>query len=103
MLHHESIRDMLLAHLLLAVGIALFIYALYAVMHGERFDALEAAGGGLMALGGCMDPRKYVADCLSFPMSFIEPSGRDTRITVAAGYLGLLLWTIGLGGNWFWT
>ncbi|CAM3937746.1 hypothetical protein [Roseateles saccharophilus] len=96
-----SIAEYLLCGLCLASAIACFLYAGHAWADDAPFDALESAGGGLLLLGGSVDPVRHVVDTLTFPWHANEPAGRDTWITRVAAGLGLLLWLAGLAGNWF--
>lgn len=94
-----SVTEYLLCGLCLGGAIVCLIVAGHAWAVGEIYDALEAAGGALLLLGGCVDPVGYVVDTLTWPWQATEPTGRDTWITRTAAGLGLLLWLAGLAGN----
>ena len=95
-----DISEMLLSGLFIAAGISYLIFAGYSYFTDEPFDALEGAGLSLLLLGGSVDPRKYLLDCLSFPFPFAERAGRDTRVTMVAAGLGLAMWVSGVVLNW---
>lgn len=95
-----SITEFVLCGLFLGGGICFFIYAGHALVTGEAFDALEGAGLGLLLLGGSVDPKKYLIDCVTFPFTFVESAGRDTRLTMLAAGMGLAMWLGGVAGNW---
>jgi hypothetical protein len=95
-----SIAEFLLAALCFASSISFFIWAGHSLAMSEPFDATEGLGAGLMLLSGCADPKKHVADCLTFPFSWAERAGRDTPLTVFAGYLGLAIWLAGWCLGW---
>lgn len=96
-----SVTEYALCGLCLGGAVICFIAAGHAWAGDEAFDALEAAGGGLLLLGGALDPVRYVVDTLTFLWRATAPAGRDTWITRAAAGLGALLWLAGLVGNWF--
>ena len=95
-----SIAEFVLCGLFLGGAICFFIYAGYSFAHEEPFDASEGAGLGLLLLGGSTDPKKYLVDCITFPLTFLESAGRDTSITITSALLGTALWLLGLAGNW---
>ena len=95
-----SITEFILCGALIGVSMCYFLYAIYELFQDKNLSAIEYAGIGLFALGSRVDPLKYFMDYLTFPMSFIERSGRDTWTTKIATILGLLLWLVGFGGNW---
>ena len=95
-----SITEYVLCGLFLGGAIVCFIVAGHAWAGDASFDALEAAGGGLLLLGGGVDPVRYVVDTLTFPWHATEPAGRDTWLTRTAAGLGLTLWLGGVAGNW---
>ncbi len=95
-----SITEYLLCGLCLGGAAVCFIVAGHAWADDEAFDAFEASGGGLLLLGGALDPVRYVVDMLGFPWRTPEPAGRDTWITRGAAGLGAALWLAGLAGNW---
>ena len=94
-----SVTEYVLCGLSLGGAIVCFIVAGHAWAGDASFDALEAAGGGLLLLGGCVDPVRYVVDTLTWPWHIGEPAGRDTWITRLAAGLGLALWLAGAIGN----
>jgi hypothetical protein len=96
-----SISEFVMCGLFLGGALCFFIYAGHAFSSDEPYDALEGAGLGLLLLGGSTDPKKYVIDCVTFPVTFMESSGRDTGLTVFAALLGTALWLTGLACNWF--
>lgn len=67
----------------------------------ENFTAAEGVGLALMLLGGGVHPKRYVLDCLTFPFSLLEHSGRETPLTVFAAGAGLALWLVGAAGNYW--
>lgn len=95
-----SVTEYVLCGFFLAGAIVCFIHAGHAWAGDEGFDALEATGGGLLLLGGCVDPVRHVVDTLTFPWRATEPAGRDTWITRIAAGLGLAMWLGGVAGNW---
>lgn len=94
-----SVTEYLLCGLCLGAAAVCFIAAGHAWSQGEGFDALETGGGGLLLLGGCVDPVRYVVDTLTWPWHLTEPAGRDTWVTRVAAVLGLAMWLAGLAGN----
>lgn len=96
-----DITELLLCGFFIAGAISCLIWAGASLCDDESFTATEAAGLSLMLLGGCAHPKKYLFDCLSFPLSFIDHSGRETPVTVFAAGAGLVLWLAGLAGNHF--
>ena len=95
-----SISEFVLCGLFLGGAICFFIYAGHSLFDDRHYDALEGAGLGFLLLGGSTDPQKYIIDCVTFPLTFIETSGRDTSLTILAALLGTTLWLAGLAGNW---
>jgi len=91
--------EFLLCGLFIAASGVSLVWAGASFYRGEPFSALEGAGLGLMFLGGGASPKHYLLDCLTFPLSFIEGTGRETPTTVLAAGAGLLLWLAGLAGN----
>jgi hypothetical protein len=51
---------------------------------------------------GCRTPKKYIYDCLSFPLSFVERAGRDTPLTVIAAYTGFVVSLGAAFAEWWW-
>ena len=96
-----SISEFVLCGLFLGGAICFFIYAGYSFYNEQTYDAMEGTGLGLLLLGGSTDPKKYLIDCVTFPATLIESSGRDTSLTILAALLGTGLWLAGLAGNWF--
>lgn len=96
-----SITEFLLCGLFIAGALCHFIYAGYALFNDENFLSVEAAGVALMLLGGCIDPKKYIVDCVTYPFTFVERAGRDTPITLMAAGLGFAMWLTGwVGHRW---
>ena len=95
-----SISEFVLCGFFLGGAICFFIYAGHSLFEDRRCDALEGAGLGLLLLDGSTDPQKYIIDCVTFPVTFIQSSGRDTSLTILAALLGTALWLAGLAGNW---
>jgi hypothetical protein len=96
-----SIGEFVLCGLFVGSAVCFFIYAGHALWISETFDASEGAGLGLLLLGGSVDPKKYLMDCATFPFTFVERAGRDTRLTMVAAAIGLLLWLVGVAGNYW--
>lgn len=90
-----SLTEFLLCGLFIAGALCHFIYAGYAFFQDSKALAVEASGVGLMLLGGCIDPKKYIIDCVTYPFSFVERAGRDTPITMLAVGLGFVMWLTG--------
>jgi len=95
-----SVTEYVLCGLFMGIAVICFIYAGYAWANDAPFDALEAGGGGLLLLGGCVDPVGYVVDTLTFPWRESDPAGRDTWVTRSAAGLGLAMGIVGFVGNW---
>lgn len=95
-----SVTEYVLCGLFLGGAVVCFIVAGHAWVSDETCDAMEAAGGGLLLLGGAPDPVRHVVDTLSFPWRATEPAGRGTQLTRAGAGLGVLLWLAGFAGNW---
>ena len=94
-----DISEFLLCGIFIAAAAASLVWAGASLYLGDKFTATEGAGLALMFLGGGAHPKQYVLDCLTFPFSFIENSGRETPVTVFAAFMGLALWIVGLVGN----
>jgi hypothetical protein len=95
-----SITEYILCGLFLGGTVVCLIVAGHAWANDATSDALEAAGMGLLLLGGSVDPVRHVVDMFTFLWRRTEPAGRDTRLTRTAAGLGLLLWLAGVAGNW---
>ena len=61
-----DVFELLLCGLFVAAAVSYLIYAGYAYVNDEPFDAMEGAGLSLLLFGGSVDPKKYVIDCLNF-------------------------------------
>lgn len=94
-----DIVEFLLCGLFIAAAGSCLVWGGASLYRGEHFSALEGAGLALMFLGGGASPKQYLMDCLTFPFSFVEGSGRETPLTVFAAGAGLALWLLGLAGN----
>jgi hypothetical protein len=95
-----SITEFFLAALCFAAAVSAFIYGGHQLAISEPYSAIEWFGGGLALLAGCADPIKYCVDCVTFPFSIGEPAGRDTPITLVAGYIGMIIWLAGIAYSW---
>lgn len=86
-----TVSEYILAWLFLGGAVCFFIFAAHSVATNVPFDAAEGFGACLMLLGGAPDPKKYIVDCLTFPLSFVERAGRETPLTVIAAYSGFAI------------
>lgn len=96
-----SIVELLLGGLLIAMAAAFFIYAGDRYFAGRPYDAMEAAGLGLVLLANCADPRSFAAHWAVVLSKPIGSAGRDTLLTVGAGLVGALIFLAGWGLNWY--
>lgn len=96
---HYDIGEYLLCGLFIGAACVALIWAAASLWRGERFSAAEGAGLALMFLGGGAHPKQYVLDCLTFPFTLLERSGRETPLTLFAAGAGCVLWLLGLAGN----
>lgn len=96
-----DIGEFILAGLFIAGSLASFVWAGACLWDHELAPFAQGCGLSLMLLGGSVHPKKYIADCLTFPFTFMEPSGRETPITLFGAGLGFALWLAGLIGDYF--
>ncbi|MCE1186085.1 hypothetical protein [Zoogloea sp.] len=96
-----EIGELLLCALFMVGAGTSLLWAAASFSQGEHFSAVEGAGLGLAFLSGGTSPTKYLMDCLTFPFSLVEHSGRETPLTVLAGYGGLVMGCVGAAGNYW--
>ena len=95
-----TVSKFVLCGLFAGGAVCFFIYGGHALFENDTFNAMEGTGLGLLLLGGSVDPKKYILDCATFPFTFMEAAGRDTRVTLVAAGFGVVLWLAGITGNW---
>ena len=92
--------EFFLAGLFIAASAAALIWAINNALSLNGLGTVEGTGLVLMFLGGAVHPRKFVFDSLTFPLSFVSGSGRESPLTVIAAWLGCLLWGSAVGYRW---
>jgi multidrug transporter EmrE-like cation transporter len=90
-----SISKFILGSLFFAAAISFLIWAGHELFAGRPYAAMKGAGIALVLFSGCVDPKRFYGDCLSFPYRFVASSGRDTTITMLGALLGSLLFAAG--------
>ncbi|HEV6966503.1 MAG TPA: hypothetical protein VK305_13905 [Roseateles sp.] len=95
-----DIAEFLLAGVFIAASGVALVWWVAGVMASDLLQTAEAAGLVLMFLGGAVHPKQFVFDCLTFPLRLVGASGRETRLTAAAAWLGGLLWAGAILAGW---
>ena len=94
-----SIVEVILCGFAIAAAASSLIYA-GKLWHDEAFfDAMEFFGGAVVFGAAAFDPLNSIADTLTFPLQFFEPSGHATKLTTAASLVGFAIalagWLLG--------
>jgi hypothetical protein len=96
-----DVIEFLLAGLFVAGASASLVWAGSSLYLHELPSFAEGSGLSLMFFSGIAHPKKYVLDCLTFPFTVMERTGRETPLSVFAGALGFALWLGGLLASHF--
>lgn len=87
-----DIAEVLLAGLFICGALIALIWAGWGLYHQVLSIFLRGAGMALVFLGGMANPKSYVISLIALPYRlFAEKTGRETPITVCAGWLGFVL------------
>ncbi len=96
-----DVTEYLLAGLLVADIAVALLWTSACWMEGDWFGVAEGSGIALMLAGGLAHPKQYLLDCAAVLRIGLPRSGRETALSVAAGWLGFALAMLGWLGGWW--